>query len=385
MKQSIKFALLVATMCGAGFAQDSSTQAATQSSSPSPVAYVYVSSGTSSGNYKINEYSAASNGALTPVPGSPISTNNVSDMALNGKWLFGTNGTDIYSFSIASNGALKQVSSINAQKYNAYDSGGPGALFLDHSGANLYDFDVNGDGTGNNEYQSFDINQDTGVLSYTGTTIDSADFETALSFIGNNVDAYGAGCYHGDQSIYGFSRGGSGTLTELSTTPPIPAGPKGSVYCPYLAAADPTNHLAITLTPTNDGFSPTGPTQLGVYTASSTGSLTTTSTDTNMPQIKVGNVYDIWMSPAGNLLAVAGSKGLQLFHFNGANPITTYTGPITVNAITQMFWDNNNHLYAVSPAAGKLFVFTATPTSYRQAPGSPYSITGAQNVIVLPK
>ncbi|MGA9390479.1 MAG: hypothetical protein WBV69_08540 [Candidatus Sulfotelmatobacter sp.] len=50
-----------------------------------------------------------------------------------------------------------------------------------------------------------------------------------------------------------------------------------------------------------------------------------------------------------------------------------------------MFWDNDNHLYAVSPAAGKLFVFTVTPTSYSQAPASPHSITGAQNLIVLPK
>lgn len=385
MQQSVKsLALFVATMCGVGITQDASTQAS-EPPSTSPVAYVYVSNGTSSSSYKINEYSAASNGALTAVPGSPISTNNISYMALNGKWLFGDNGTDIYSFSIASNGALKQVASINAQKYNAYDTGGPAYLFLDHSGATLYDFDIYGDGTGNNEYQSFDIDQDTGVLSYTGTTPPSAEFDTPLSFIGNNVDAYGATCYHGTQSIYGFARGGSGTLTLLKINPPIPAGPKGSVYCPYLAAADPTNHVALTLTPTNDGLSVTGPTQLAVYTASSTGNLTTSSTDANMPQTKVGTVNDISMSPAGNLLAVGGAKGLQVFHFNGAKPITTYTGLLTTDDVTQMFWDNDNHLYAVSPAAGKLFVFTVTPTSHSQAPASPHSITGAQNLIVLPK
>ncbi|MGA9390478.1 MAG: PPC domain-containing protein [Candidatus Sulfotelmatobacter sp.] len=277
MQQSVKsLALFVATMCGVGITQDASTQAS-EPPPTSPVAYVYVSNGTSSSSYKINGYSAASNGALTAVPGSPISTNNISYMALNGKWLFGDNGTDIYSFSIASSGALKQVSSIDAEKYNSGNTGGPAYLFLDHSGATLYDFDIYGDGTGNNEYQSFDIDQDTGVLSYTGTTPPSAYFETPLSFIGNNVDAYGASCYHGFQSIYGFTRGGSGTLTKLNINPPIPAAPKGSVYCPYLAAADPTNHVAVTLTPTNDGLSVTGPTQLAVYTASGTGNLTTSS------------------------------------------------------------------------------------------------------------
>lgn len=382
----VKFVVLfVATMSWAALAQDTSTHAAPESSTSSPTAYVYVSNGTSTSNYKINEYSAASNGALTAVPGSPISTNAVSTMALNGKWLFGANGIDIYSFSIASNGALKKVASINAQKYNAYDSGGPADLFLDHTGATLYDFDIYGDGTGNNEYQSFDINQETGVLTYTGTTPDSAEFETPLSFVGNNVDAYGASCYHGYQSIYGFDRGGSGTLTLLNFTPPIPAGPKSSVYCPYLAAADPTNHVAVTLTPTNDGLSVTGPTQLAVYTVTSNGDLTTTSTDANMPQTTVGSVYDIDMSPAGNLLAVGGAKGLQVFHFNGAKPITTYTGLLTSDEVTQMFWDNDNHLYAVSPSAGKLFVFTITPTNHTQAPGSPYSVKGAQDLIVLPK
>jgi len=387
MKQSVKFIALIASAMGtAALAQNAPVQVGTASQPPSsPAAFVYVSNTPNGNTYQINGYAAAPDGALTPVSGSPFATNGVSTMALNSKWLFGANGIDIYSFSIATNGALKQVSSIDAQKYNSYGSGGPGWLFLDHSGANLYDFDIYGDGTGNNEYQSFDIDQQTGVLSYTGTTPPSSYFETPLSFIGNNVDTYGASCYHGFQSIYGFSRSGSGTLTDLNISPTIPSAPKGIAYCPYLAAADPTNHVAITMTPTEDGYTTVGPTQLAVYTATSDGNLTTTSTDTNMPKVAVGNVNDIWMSPSGKLLAVAGAKGLQVFHFNGANPITPYTGLLTSDNVTQMFWDNLNHLYAISPAAGKLFVFTVTPTSVSQAPGSPYTITGPQNIIVLPK
>jgi hypothetical protein len=52
--------------------------------------------------------------------------------------------------------------------------------------------------------------------------------------------------------------------------------------------------------------------------------------------------------------------------------------------IDQVFWDKQNHLYAISRSAGKLYVFTITPTSAAQAPGSPHAITAPQNVIVQP-
>ena len=111
-----------------------------------------------------------------------------------------------------------------------------------------------------------------------------------------------------------------------------------------------------------------------------------------MPVSLISYVSDIKMSPSGKLLAVAGNAGvvagtggLQVFHFNGANPITHYTGLIARDEIDQIFWDNDNHLYAISHSASKLFVFTITPTSVIQAPGSPYTITNPQNITVLPK
>jgi hypothetical protein len=82
---------------------------------------------------------------------------------------------------------------------------------------------------------------------------------------------------------------------------------------------------------------------------------------------------------------VAGTGGLQVFHFNGASPITGYTGLLTTDEIDQFFWDNQNDLYAISRTAGKLFVFTITPSGYHQAPGSPYSVGHPQNIIVQPK
>jgi hypothetical protein len=126
--------------------------------------------------------------------------------------------------------------------------------------------------------------------------------------------------------------------------------------------------------------------KVATYTAESDGSLTTNSTWENMPSALVGTtVYDCWMSPSGKYLAVGGTSGLQLFHFNGGNPITKFTGLITGDSINQLFWDNSNHLYAISAKSGKLFVFTVTSTGATQAPGSPHSIANPANLIVLPK
>ncbi len=388
MKPSIKLVVLVAALCTTvAFAQDSSTEAGVQASvTTSPVAYIYVSSVLSQTSNHIYAYSAAPNGALAPVLGSPF-PGNAEYMALNGKFLFANDPTDtyIYSFRIESNGALQQVSSIDAAKYNPLPSGGPGNLFLDHTGTTLYDGDIYAYGTGSNAYQFFTIDSYTGQLNYLGITADGGtDVEDVLSFIGNNVYAYSSSCYHFTPDIYGYKRNTNKTLSRLSMQPPIPAGPNGDTYCPYLAAADPTNHVVVSLAPYSN-WAPAGQPQLAVYTATSTGSLTTTSTAANMPKTSVTSVNDMWMAPSGKLLAVAGTTGLEVFHFNGASPITHYTGLLTTKQVDQVWWDNANHLYALSRSAGKFYVFTVTPTSYSQAPGSPHTIASPQNVIVLPK
>jgi hypothetical protein len=239
----------------------------------------------------------------------------------------------------------------------------------------------------NNAYQSFSIDRSTGELSYLGVTGSKAPkFEVPLTFIGNNKFAYGSDCYHFDHSIFGFERGHDRTLTDLNINPKIPVARKGDFYCPYLASADPTTHVAMSFQAINaNTFNTDGPPQLATYTADSSGNLTTNSTRFNMPATAVNMVMDIWMSPSAKLLAVGGTAGLQIFHFNGSNPITHYTGLITRDEIDQFFWDNDNHLYAISRPAGKLYVFTVTPTSASQAPGSPYNVSGAADIIVLPK
>jgi hypothetical protein len=388
MKTSVKsLAPLVALLCTLAFAQDGTNPSNNQGPTSSPVAYVYVSSVPSQNTYQINAYAANSNGQLTPVSGSPFPAKGAA-MALTSAWFFNTNGVDIYTSSISSTGALKRVSAINAQKYSGSgDAGGPYKLFLDHTGATLYDFYINLGGTGNSGYQSFDVAQDTGKLSYTGATSTGEGFQGVMSFIANNVYAYGDSCYHGTPDLYGFSRGASGTLTDLNINPTFPPTAPGVLggYCPGSGvAADTTNHIAVPLTPNND-MATDGPTQLGVFSADSSGNLTTTSTYKNMPTPDVGTVNDIWAAPSGMLLAVAGTSGLEVYHYNGAKPLTKYTGLLTTGSIVQVFWDNANHLYAVSTTGNELFVFTVTPTSFSQAPGSPYTITNPAALAVLPE
>jgi hypothetical protein len=345
-----------------------------------PVALVYVSAATGATN-EINAYVAHANGTMTPVAGSPFAGNGAY-LAANRGWLFSTDTVNIYSYSIAADGALTQASSINAQQYNQYPTGGPISLFFDRTGTTLYDEDIYWDGA-NNNYQSFDLNPQSGTLTYLGATNSvSAAWITPLTFIANNKDAYGSTCLKGSQYIYGFSRSSNGTLTDMNITPAIPTAPQGG-YCPYLAAADAANDVAISLTPTDDGYSPIGPAQIGVYTADSSGDLTTNSTSANMPPTAVGTVIDMKASPSGKLLAIAGTTGLQVFHFNGPNPATHFTGLITNDEVDQIFWDNANHLYAVSRSTGQLFVFNVDSKSCVPAQGSPYSIPNAENIAVL--
>jgi hypothetical protein len=345
---------------------------------------VYVSNYLSSSNAnQIYGYAAASNGALTPIPGSPF-PDNLSILAVNGAWLFGVqagtgfdSGQIINVFSIASNGALAYITGTNV----TLSGGGIINLYLDHTGGSIYaDYY-----TTNNDYLAYNIDQSTGQLSYVNDLPGGPDNDSVVSFVGNNAFAYSSSCYHFGPDIYGVQRATNGALSYLNINPPFPTPPSGDFYCPWLAAADPTNHLAVAVIPLTSNFGYAGPYQLATYTADSSGNLTTSSTYWNMPKVLVGGVIDYWMSPNGKYLAVGGDSGLQIFHFNGANPITRFTGLLTRNEVDQLFWDNANHLYAISRAAGKLYVFTVTATGVTQAPGSPHSIASPQYIIVLPK
>ncbi len=357
MKSSVLLAIgLIATLCASlAYAQQT----------VSPNAYIYVITNPASNSYEIDGYKADSTGALTPLAGSPFwkTSKVLYAMAHTTNWFFVSDGTNIYTFSIASTGALKQVSSVDAAKDYEFSGLVGLGLTLDHTGATLYSLAF--DGSGDNEFQFFAKNSNNGALSFFGSTPPSAPYSD-LVFAGNNVYAYGFTCFQASTTIYGLKRGGDGSLTPFNPTASVPTFPNGE-YCPVAAAADPANHFAVPMYLATTG-PPSPPASLAVYSADSSGNLSTKSTRQNMPTSSVGNVNNTVASPAGNLVALAGTSGLQVFHFNGSNPITSYTGLLAVHNISQILWDSHDHLYGISPS-GLLYAFKITATGHKQARG----------------
>jgi hypothetical protein len=210
--------------------------------------------------------------------------------------------------------------------------------------------------------------------------------------------------YEERTSINEFARGPNGALLQAETFGETdPQGPGNWENFPLLEAADPTNHLAVTVYPLYmPSYGPSGENpiygkiQLASYTVDSAGDSVSTNTWQNMPTPTV-SATSISMSPSGKLLAVGGSgnseplvswtgtgtNGLEIFHFNGAAPITPYSKTLITAPIDQMRWDNNDHLYALSYSTHKLYVYTVTPTSITAATGSPYTIPATPNALIV--
>jgi hypothetical protein len=387
-------ACLIATLTtGVALAQTSTETKESPAATSSPVAYVYVQTSTG-----INVYDATAAGKLTLVKGSPFALTGLMS-GNNGKYLIGV-GTDyIHTYTIESNGAVgKQASEIDTQKYSGAacgDTDHQGAT-LDHTGKYLY-VPLWGitNGTAFAEcaaLQTYKLASN-GELTFLGDT---------ESFIGQHEGAFPIGVAtvsSNDKFAYGVqgqvgatvylaykadSAGAQILNATFNVTGPTfnPAVEDGN-YAPLNMAADPSSHLAVVV---NEPFTNGPPPQLASFTINdSTGSITSTNKWTDMP---TPAVYPglLSMSVSGKLLAVGGAPGIQIFHFNGAAPITPYSGVLLPNVtVDQMTWDNNNHLYALSNQSGELYVLTVTPTSISEVSGSPYKVKASGGVIVVPK
>ena len=365
----------------------------------SAVAFVYVAGGPGGTNSQITAYAADANGQLTPVPGSPFSENAAS-MAANGKYLMVSNypSPNINSYAIESDGALTLKSQFNSSQVTGGCSGGGGLLF-DSTGQSLYAEMGNFQCSGNNAIVSYSVDSSTGSLSYLGNGDAGSHSSIDIAVLGNDSYAYSAlgDCYY-NFGISSFARSSTGLLTgflTVTTPPKGPPPPPGSAfgYAAGVPATDATNHVVMAESPC---FS-TGQVQLATYTADANGHLSTNDTYATMPATPIikGPFGELKISPSGTLLAVGGYGGLQVFYFNGANPITGYTGVLTTDQISAIAWDNNNHLYAITsnlyasntPVTNpnKLYVFTVTDTAVTPAPGSPYTIEFPFRLAVQPK
>src|SRR6266516_7950379 len=296
MKPSVKFdAFFIVTLCAAvTFPQFASAQTTT------PNAYVYVINRLFSGpnTAELDGFSADSTGALTALPGSPFWTSTTASqfwtLAHTPNWLFLSDEVKIYSFSIASNGALTLKSSINAQQFSPAGSDVISKLSLDRSGSTLYAAATEQSAATGNAILAFHRGSN-GVFTYLGSTDYPdrtgfsdifGDASSRLDFLINNFYAYNAGCDNGNASWLAAQRNSDGTLGRFPINPTIPSNPNGN-YCPFASAVDSTPnppHLAVGLF-----LEQSGPAQLAVYTADSSGNLTTTSTAQNMPTTAVGD------------------------------------------------------------------------------------------------
>lgn len=351
------------------------------------VAYIYVANSVGGNATEISAFAANGMGRLEPVPGSPF-MDSAGYMVVNGTYLMAVSGSNINAYRIGDDGSLTYAVTTDYQQVLP-GCGEAAQMAFDHTGQSLYVTEYDVDCT-NNGVTDWAVDDATGGLNYLGLTQTGNWNVNAAYFIGNDQYAY-TGYNHSCMyySMNGFKRVENGMLTEFAPRMNSPTPPSGvRAYIPYLGAGDPSNHVAFAEYPANPPGCASDPIQLATYTANADGSLNTTSTGQNMPATAIQSVYDLKMAPSGKLLAVAGQQGLQVFHFNGADPITQYTGLLTTDPISEMFWDNDNHLYAITGVfdsnVNRLHVFTVTSKEYREAPGSPYTIDGPQYIIVQP-
>jgi hypothetical protein len=352
-------------------------------SSSTPVAHVYVTRPT-----HLDAFDVSSSGKLTAVPGSPFSGIDLFHLSVSGQYLIGESDdhAHIITYAIQSNGAVKEVASIDAQGLSP-EGGGDCCDYpqkLDASGKTLYTIAYGA----NYWIDNFKI-ESSGELSFIGSPYYFGGGEEVgpgvLSVLGNNKFAYATSC-NDDVPQYsntiGFKRESSGLLQGLGNKLKfqLPKPKSGDVYCADNLTADSSDHLAIAMGLWNVAdSSPDGPLVLASYTADSEGNLTTKSTTATMPQTNDDTSMSI--SPSGKLLAVDAGNGFQVYHFNGADPITKFTDVLhSSERFIEFGWDSSNHLYALSTSA--LHTYSATPTSIKEEAGSPISIPEASSVIV---
>jgi hypothetical protein len=255
----------------------------------------------------------------------------------------------------------------------------------DRTGSSLYvQIDSYNSGDGAAAPETYSINKSTGELTYVakGGT-DWSFFKGGCQLYDFSSDdryAYGNCTTYAPGWMEVGIRNPDGSLTDAPNTKVAgPTPPPGIIYVPSPAGADNQNHLAAVLTSwTDQGDTTNASPMLASYSINADGSLTTTNTSADMPAVPqlaaVGG-----LSPSGKLFAVGESSGIQMFNFNGAEPMTPNGDLIPTGIPVTMQWDSANHLFVLTQSQ-KLYVFTATETGVAQASGSPYSIPNAAHL-----
>ncbi len=374
---------------------------------PAGVAYVATSptiwGGDPSIPASIFAYSVAANGRLT-LAGTLALAANEQMAAVSGNSLFTIDPDNIHTYTIGSGGAVgSQTSEINTQNYGGAECGTTsGASFLDNTKNYLtVELYYNPGFAPCDAWQTYQISS-SGQLTFVGDLANTGpqDFlqngaqQLGISVVsGNNQFAYGISGGDEAQGFAALQRASAGELvwnSKFSEVDPAPDPAANSNFFPVNMTADSSNHLGVVMW---EAFSPDHNSFLNMWVASytidnMTGAIQSTNTYANMPKLTVTNPKVMAISPSGTLLAVGSGgqgapvPGLQLFHFNAADPVAPYNGVMLPNlSISQVAWDNQNHLYVLGDASGQFFlhVYTVTATTVTEAPGSPVTIPTLPN------
>jgi hypothetical protein len=359
------------------------------SANAAPVAYAFVSTGNPNNVYTL---AVSSSGSFTHM-GTATSPTTIYHLSATSKFVFGIDdASNIYTYSIGSTGALKLVATTNAGKYvSGFSSADSVAVIqLDETGSTLYT--MVGTSATNWYMESFKI-ESNGALQFLGTAFADPNALSQIRFVQNGQLALTAGCYNTAagasfvtdsddvNDLVMYKRESSGLLTYVGTSHNTPVAQSPYEYCAGLPASDSDNHLAVGFTifnpPGDDGEPGLA---LGTYTVSSTGTPSTTSDYENMPVTSVWAPEVVSIDPTGKLLAVGGDGNFEVFHLNGANPITTYTGLVNSNNSERTIaWDKNSHMYLLT--SHSVDIYDITPASYTEL--KPWEFTDPYSMIVL--
>lgn len=355
-----------------------------------PVAHLYVQ--TTKG---VNAYTVTSTGKLTLISGSPFKTRGLMLGTAGGHFV--TEGTSyLHSYKMTSTGGIgAEASQIDLGLYQGAECGPTFGGTIDRTGNEVYIQNQSGAKTCAS-VQAFKVNTTTGAFTLDGVAETTGVYiETPLVLAGNNKHADTLTTPDIYNAFTAFYRNSSGAMNNDYPTiqyPPPPA--YGGSYYPMLMASDNQNmdigHMAVAMH-LYDTYGDFEQPALASYTIDEHGDLTFNGP--MMPTL----VYPMSMAinPEGNLLAVGGTvddptwccvdgPGLQVFHFNGAKPITGYSNVLTSDPIDSVAWDKSHHLFASSKSTNKLYVYTITPTSITPVAGSPFILSGPSTLVVRP-
>jgi hypothetical protein len=360
----------------------------TASAATAPAAYAFISTANPNDVYSL---AVSPTGSFTHV-GTAASPTAIYHLSVTKHFLFGIdNLSNIYTYSISSTGKLKLVATTNAGKYvSGFSSQYSAAIIqVDETGTTLYT--LAGSSQTNWFLESFKI-ESNGDLQFLGSSYADPNALNQIRFVQGGQYALTDGCYNTAagasfvtdsddvNDIVTYKHESNGFLTYGGTSNDTPTAQSPYEYCAGLNASDPTDHVAVGFTifnPPGDDIEPGM--ALGTYTVNTSGTPATTSDYENMPVTSGFNPYVMSIDPTGRLLAVGGTGAFQLYHFNGANPVTRYSGVIKTNdLIRSIAWDKSSHMYLLTDHS--VDIYNISTKSYTEL--KPWEFTAPYSMIV---